>query len=449
MLAGVKEIVITPDFSALLSGFPNPDRFSVSVHDDLFAHCFYLSSRGEEVAIISLDLLCFPKWHVSNMRKKINKIVGIKEENCFISTTHTHSAPEARTAEGGGIKPPDENGYFDPASETTPMYPEYFESLCKKVAYALKEAKESAFSAEIGTAKGNCGPEQNVGGNRHTEGGLADTGVYVTSIKDKNHKIQGIIVRYSLHPTFLGGENLYITSDYPGYIYKCIKEMYPNTAVAFQIGTAGDQSSRFFRSGCTFEEAKRVGYALGSEALNCLNKIKYISDPKITVTRDFVDPIRRNIPDYDQALKEYNDSVDLLEASKTDGSSQGVIRSNECAVIGAKRMLGLAKVGRDNVYSLNGHHPFELYLMMIGDIALVGIPTETFVKYGLDIQARSPFENTIVVTCANGYGRGYICTPESFSEGGYEALGSLYTGENGDNIVEHVVNMLNCAKENM
>ncbi len=449
MLAGVKEIVITPDFSALLSGFPTPDRFSVSVHDDLFAHCFYLSSQNEEVAIISLDLLCFPKWHVANMREKISKIAGIKEENCFISTTHTHSAPEARTADGGGIKPPDENGKFDPLSETMPMYPDYFNSLCEKVAYAVKDAKENSFTAKIGTTKGNCGPERNVGGNRHTEGGLADTGVYVTSIADTDDNIRGIIVRYSLHPTFLGGENLQITSDYPGYIYQCIKERYPNSAVAFQIGTAGDQSSRFFRSGCTFDEAKRVGYALGGEALDRIGEIKYDADPKITVTRKFIEPIRRDIPDYDKALKEYNDSLVLLEKSKTDGSSQGVVRSNECAVIGAKRMLGLAKVGKKNVYALNGHHPFELYLMMIGEIALVGIPTETFVKYGLDIQSRSPFEHTVVVTCANGYGRGYICTPESFSEGGYEALGSLYTGENGDNIVENVLNMLICAKENM
>ncbi|MBR4881793.1 MAG: hypothetical protein IKU19_07655, partial [Clostridia bacterium] len=91
-------------------------------------------------------------------------------------------------------------------------------------------------------------------------------------------------------------------------------------------------------------------------------------------------------------------------------------------------------------------HPFEVFLMRIGDFAVLTFPTETFVTYGLQIQERSPFDNTVVVSCANGYGRGYICTPEALAEGGYEALGSLYTGENGDMLVEAAMDLLNKAK---
>ncbi len=249
-----------------------------------------------------------------------------------------------------------------------------------------------------------------------------------------------------MHPTFLGAENREITCDYPGYIYKTLKNKFENIVPAFQIGTAGDQSPRFFRSGCTFEEAERVGTTIGNEAIRVLDEMNFSSDIEIKTYSSDVEPVRKDIPTYEQAIKDLEDSENELQSAIDNNLDKGLVRSLECAVIGAKRMLGLAKIGKETVYSLNGHHPFEVYVMRIGDFAIAALPTETFVTYGLKIQELSPFENTVVVTCANGYGRGYICTPEAFEEGGYEALGSLYTGENGDNLVACALELLNTAK---
>ncbi len=435
MKAGVKEIVITPDFPVLLAGFPEPkDRYSRNIHDDLYAHCFYLEAKGEEYCIVTLDMLCYPKWLVKNMRSYIEKKTGIKKENCLISTTHTHSGPEARAVP------------FYPEKEFEVMYPRYLDDMAHNVADALFDAKNTAFEAQIGVGKGYCGPEQNVGGNRRDRGGIADTGVFVIGIKDMDDNLRGAIVRYSLHPTFLGAENREITCDYPGYIYKTLKDKYKNIVPAFQIGTAGDQSPRFFRSGCTFEEAERVGGTIGTEAIRVLDEMKFSSDISIKTYSADVEPIRKDIPTYEQAVNDLEASETELKRAIENDLDKGLVRSLECAVIGAKRMLGLASIGKETVYSLNGHHPFEVYVMRIGDFAIAALPTETFVTYGLKIQELSPFKNTVVVTCANGYGRGYICTPEAFEEGGYEALGSLYTGENGDNLVACALKLLNAAK---
>ncbi len=436
MKAGIKEIIITPDFPALLAGFPEPhDRFNRSVHDDLMAHCFYLESHGTEQVIVTLDLLCYPKWHVTAMREKIEKLTGIPGEACMISTTHTHSGPETRSVP------------FYPEKEYEIMYPRYINELGDKVAEAVLFAKQHAFEAEIAFSLGHCGSEKNVGGNRREKGGLADPKVWVTSIRDKEKTLRGVIVRYSLHPTFLGAENREITKDYPGYIYEYLKNKHENIAVAFQIGTAGDQSPRFFRSGCTFDEAKRVGYTIAEEAERVLENAVYERDPVITRCRADIEPIVKTVPELAQAEADLAKSERELEEAQKNGLEQGVVRSLECAVIGAKRMLGLARIGREQVAQLRGNHPFEVYLLKIGSTCIVAFPTETFVEYGLDISARSPFENTIVITCTNGYGRGYICTPEAFEQGGYEALGSLYTGENGARLVETALTLLEKVKE--
>ena len=55
----------------------------------------------------------------------------------------------------------------------------------------------------------------------------------------------------------------------------------------------------------------------------------------------------------------------------------------------------------------------------IGDLAVCGVPFETFVETGLDLKKRSPFPQTMVIGLANGR-HGYLPTPEQHKLGGYE-----------------------------
>jgi hypothetical protein len=61
----------------------------------------------------------------------------------------------------------------------------------------------------------------------------------------------------------------------------------------------------------------------------------------------------------------------------------------------------------------------ELLVFRIGDLALVGLPGEIFVEFGLEIRQRSPFGTTAVVGLC-GVLNGYIPTKKAFAEGGYE-----------------------------
>jgi hypothetical protein len=61
----------------------------------------------------------------------------------------------------------------------------------------------------------------------------------------------------------------------------------------------------------------------------------------------------------------------------------------------------------------------EVQVFRIGDLAVVGLPGEFFVEYGLEIKKLSPARVTFVVGLANGC-VGYVPTPEAFAQGGYE-----------------------------
>jgi hypothetical protein len=79
--------------------------------------------------------------------------------------------------------------------------------------------------------------------------------------------------------------------------------------------------------------------------------------------------------------------------------------------------------------------------LRIGDLALVGVPGELLVELGLDIKARSPFAQTMVMYLAND-SIGYIPGRSAFEGGGYEAHGSgLRVGE-GERIADTAVTLL-------
>jgi hypothetical protein len=61
----------------------------------------------------------------------------------------------------------------------------------------------------------------------------------------------------------------------------------------------------------------------------------------------------------------------------------------------------------------------QLQALRIGDLAVCGIPFETFCEIGLDLKKRSPFPHTMVVGLANAR-HGYLPTAKQHKLGGYE-----------------------------
>jgi neutral ceramidase len=86
-----------------------------------------------------------------------------------------------------------------------------------------------------------------------------------------------------------------------------------------------------------------------------------------------------------------------------------------------------------------------LQAMVIGDVAIVGVPAEFFTQLGVDIKRRSPFEYTYVAELSNDW-IGYVGDREAYDLGGYQlwmGLHSYCEPDTGERIVDQVVDMLN------
>ena len=85
-----------------------------------------------------------------------------------------------------------------------------------------------------------------------------------------------------------------------------------------------------------------------------------------------------------------------------------------------------------------------LQVMLIGDVAIVGVPAEYFTVLGVDIKKRSPFKNTFVAELANDW-IGYLPDREAHRLGGYQTWMGLHSYAEpgtGERVADDVVAML-------
>jgi hypothetical protein len=96
-----------------------------------------------------------------------------------------------------------------------------------------------------------------------------------------------------------------------------------------------------------------------------------------------------------------------------------------------------AKLWVDMYQTQNSIDSLEVMTVRIGDLAFVGMPGEIFSEIGMDIKARSPFKNTIVMGLAND-ARKYFPSKVSFTQGpgGYTPMASGYETTPGSTLYD-------------
>ena len=148
-------------------------------------------------------------------------------------------------------------------------------------------------------------------------------------------------------------------------------------------------------------------------------------------------PRLKDYPPYEKAVEIRDAAQAELDRLNAEKAPYPVVRTQECTLIGANKTVLVAKTiaekGMDGIRTLL---PFELMTIAIGSICMIGVPCEIFVRYGLAMKQTSPYADTYVASLSNGASSGYICTPEAYEAGTYEALASLFAVGNGEAIVE-------------
>jgi len=442
--AGMSKRDITPPLGIGLTGYPHYPRPNTGAHDPLWAACMYVSDGNCEAALVTLDILYYSKKHVAEIRRRVEEECGIPGRNIMISCSHTHSAPLCYTPftmddlEGGDSGQPRE----------------YVQFTIKAITEAIVEAKANAFLAKFGADVAMCGAESGVGGNRRIPGGPHDPLVSVMAVKDMDDKIRGVYVNYSLHPTFIHEWSTLCTADYPYYTRLEIEENEGNPVVCFAQGASGNQSSRYYRNGESYDEAERVGRAIGKAARLALSKMDWKSELSIDVVsedipfeiRDFgtieelEEKCARDTAVYEELYAKYGNSTNRDEYYLWQNANLKHLGSeNQLAFV-----KFISKGGK--VPAFEEEAPAEIQIIRIGDACIVGAQGEIFIEYALYIKAMAGFKTVVFNELANGILAGYLYTPESLVTGGYETDTSMMAASFGKSMVDKALELIEKVK---
>lgn len=421
--AGASQQDISPRGPAALFGYPNVERISTGIHDPLLASVLYLEKGDTRLVLASLDILFIDPPTARKLRRAVARAVAVPEDCVFISCTHTHSGPVTDRLLAWS------SGSVNFA---------FLRRIQKQVVQSCRAAAASAVPAELAWTTADA---TGVGGNRISPRGVIDPECGILAVRNRRtQKLLSVAMIYGMHPTVLHEDSKKISSDFPHYARKHLREVFGGKlVVVYHNAPCGNQSPRYFVKAQTFAEAERLGNKLGKAAASSLVKIRekyWCADPVLAGKRKTVTLPRRRLLPLQKAkglLEEYRWNYRRLVA---ENAPHPEVRTAECAVFGAESTLQLAKAFAQGHIErlLKKYSPIEVQTLRIGEVCVAGFPGECFTEYALLLKKKSKMK-TFAVSLVNGELQGYIVTKEAEAKGGYEATNSLFAPSAGNILV--------------
>lgn len=414
--AGFAETDITPPIGTHKIGWLK-DIVPESIHDPLHARAAVFERGGDRVGFVQLDTLSVRWTTTQDIRRGIEAQYGFPGRNVMVAATHNHGGPAV--AHCGDV----------------PRDDAYVKELTRKCMRAFGEALNGRREVQLGFHHA-C--EFDVGANRrvvmrdgttrtharftdpeavYVEGPI-DPEVAVLAARDADGALLGVLVNFACHPTHLGGGTEF-TAGYPGVLAGEMK-VRACPVTLFLNGPCGNVSCEqpTGRHVMTMEEA---GARLAEDAWRAIEAMEFSTD---------------------WAFSAASTTVALPYRTVTEGQVKGTVR-------GAQRFIDPALYDKDmpalrERIRTRGVQPAEVQALFLGMVAVVGIPAEYFVEFGLRIKTSCHPRHALVAAHANGM-VGYVPTREAFERGGYETTfgpHSRMAPEAGDLLADAAIRLI-------
>ena len=383
----------------MMAGFFH-DRKATSVRDDLFCNAVVLESEGRQIALINLDLIAVDRSWADQARAIVSEHLEIAPEAILICATHTHTGPAVR-----------------PAIRGEWVNFEWLEGLPQAIADTVLEAADAKFDAMLQPGRTSddtsvCRLVRLRDGSEHMgasadgiigAAGVPDHELLALGIREMDGTPRGMVMCYGMHANVIGGGGAdFISADWQGQVCHAASRMYGDDFVTLLLNAPnGDvyqrkwEPSRLPQSGPA--KAEQIGRILAGAAINCWEKAEPLEAGCISCAWEDL-----QIPYYTRT-KKLREHIEHLRA-KDD-----------------LPYLDEAWVNCFDRWEHDGDlATVPVQVLRLGDLIFVGLPSEVFAAWGLEVRRWSPAEWTAVTSLANAW-FGYIPTTDQASRWAYGA----------------------------
>jgi neutral ceramidase len=247
-----------------LAGFGD-GKIATGVHDSIFAKAIALEVNGQNIVLVSADLLMMPEAVVEGIEKELKGKSTISRDHIIFGATHTHSSMgncvPGLVGEGfGGV-----------------YQPQFVKWISKKFAQLILNAIEDMKPSQLSSGYINV---PHLLRNRIIgETGRLNDKLSIISIKQDSAK-HAVIGVFAAHATTISSWNSEYSADYPGYFQRSLENSDIDMAL-FYAGTVGSHTNK--GEGQKFDKPKYVGENLALAAKKCINTLEYSSEVELSL----------------------------------------------------------------------------------------------------------------------------------------------------------------------
>jgi hypothetical protein len=370
------------------------NRPAEGVHDRIFAKALVLSDGKQKFALVTADIVGFPPPVKPALVSQLG--AGWSADQLMLLASHSHTSIEMNAINPLNTFQIPQIGIFNQR---------VYEFVMKRLEQVVREAEGRRVPGTVGTSSIPL-----AGWNRNRRGGaVVDNELTVTRIDKTDGKPFAVLVNFTAHPTFMSGEDMHFSGDWPGHLQRTLESLVGEGVTAmYYNGAEGDQApqGRPDAGDSRWERAERYGRDIGIQAWKQWQKTQTQANSALAYHGQTVKlPERSWHPDF----------------TKTGGEEYGL---NETLL---KEML-------PRMFPTET----DLIALRLGDLLIVGIPGEMSASLGLEIKADakriSGATHPVIGGLADAW-LSYILPASEYRKGGYETSVSFYGETLGDTIV--------------
>jgi hypothetical protein len=439
---------ITPEGPVPLTGMKEV-RISRTIHSRCTANVLALEARdgdqrGDQAIIVACDLCVIRGGIQDAFRKHVaERLSGFDIRKLFLTATHTHAAP---------VLQQDRYDNYGDALQPKDYVKFLYERLGDAVVKAWDGRSAGAVSWGLGHAVVGCNRRAVFSdgsavmyGNTNSPTfrgieGYEDHAVDVLFFYDRQQKLRAVAITVACPAQSITGSSL--SADFWHDVRRLFHERHGQALCVLGFcAPAGDQAPNLlFRQ----KSEQRMDKLRGLTRTQELGRriADACDDVLAVVQRD----IRSDVP-----LVHRVDCFDVPGRKVTD--AEYARAKGHYERLATKAKLAGPDYWEKNFYKLTvdryaaqqqaePRNSIEMHVLRLGDVAIATNPFELFVDYGVQIQARSAAQQTMLIQLASPLEAAYyLPTPRALQGGGYSAIveQSLVGPAGGQVLVERTV----------
>ena len=428
MKTGISYKEITPRESVPLLGYGDRTHDSEGVHDPLYAYAWWMESKGRQPRVwIVLDLCLISAVSSGELAREISRRIDIPANRIFLSTTHTHSAPDVH--------------HISRSSE--PWAKRYYGLLIDACSAAAQSARRQARPSRIEVRSA----ESDLGVNRRDADRSIDRRVLILSLIDESGRERGLLFHYSCHLTVLGVDNYRISSDWLGPVRGRLQSDL-GVPVMFIQGAEGnvdpvsrgvlDMADPDQAVGSSFEIMEKLSERMIGTLRDGLHSkvaatLTHVSWDGIVLSLPLrygglsPDRVRKKIGEWKKQFASFLGipPTEVPESWTINALVKGqaerkALRDEEIRAWVAEQFaycsfLNTYKDGGELIDSLKGEVRCSVTILDFGAVTILGAPMEVLLNVAFDWQNRFPDRIALIAGLFNGW-LGYLPHKRDYEE---------------------------------